>query len=626
MKAFHPLRRKQIRNALFLSSFYFIPAISLADNAQPIFTDQGEKWTEVERRAFYSQDQGSELIPLKWLQALKQSNGELFLADSLKRYGYLANPVSPTPGLPVGFTVTNNTEVAGMTCSACHVREIKVDDQAYRIDGGPAIVDFQSFVTDLDKAVQATLKNDKQFKDFAKSVLGDNATDNQQADLRKQVIAWDLPFSTIMQKALPKDKPWGPARLDAVGMIFNRLTGLDIGTSDNHIIANNIHLADAPVRYPFLWNAPIQDKTQWPGFADNGNMILALSRNLGEVIGVFAHFNPIKSDWRVLGYDYLSQNSANFDGLKKQEEHIKNLGAPKWPWLEGKYAIDKELANKGKDIFASTTQTEEGGCVACHGIRDGAMRSFEKTWATPICDVQTDQHQFTLFTWQVDTGVLNGAQIPFLEKPLAKKDTAFGALSTVVLGSILQHETNLVFDIETAAEKEFSAFEKMLGASTKQKIQAKVEELRNHQAKLVTDETNVLQGAFHSRSKSKNVAKASNSICQDKFNDTNPKRAAFESRVLEGIWATAPYLHNGSVPSLEDLLKPVAERPATFKVGQAYDPRKVGLAAEQTQFDYHYKTTDCKDTNSGNSRCGHEFGTKLSDPDKKALLEFLKQL
>jgi len=43
----------------------------------------------------------------------------------------------------------------------------------------------------------------------------------------------------------------------------------------------------------------------------------------------------------------------------------------------------------------------------------------------------------------------------------------------------------------------------------------------------------------------------------------------FESRVLHGVWATAPYLHNGSVPTLWELLKPPAARVSSFKIGPA---------------------------------------------------------
>ncbi|MFY9655369.1 MAG: hypothetical protein WAK01_02100, partial [Methylocystis sp.] len=104
------------------------------------------------------------------------------------------------------------------------------------------------------------------------------------------------------------------------------------------------------------------------------------------------------------------------------------------------------------------------------------------------------------------------------------------------------------------------------------------------------------------------------------------RASAYEARVLQGVWAAAPYLHNGSVPTLAELLKPAAERVSEFKVGPRYDIDALGLAVEQTKFDFVYKTTDCSARDSGESRCGHEFGTKLSPEEKKALLEYLKAL
>jgi hypothetical protein len=80
------------------------------------------------------------------------------------------------------------------------------------------------------------------------------------------------------------------------------------------------------------------------------------------------------------------------------------------------------------------------------------------------------------------------------------------------------------------------------------------------------------------------------------------------------------------VPSLAELLKPAAERTVSFKIGPAYDIDNVGLAAEQTKFNYVLTTTGCNDLNTGNSRCGHEYGTWLSPAEKRALLEYLKSL
>lgn len=98
----------------------------------------------------------------------------------------------------------------------------------------------------------------------------------------------------------------------------------------------------------------------------------------------------------------------------------------------------------------------------------------------------------------------------------------------------------------------------------------------------------------------------------------------YEARVMQGIWAAAPYLHNASVPSLAELLKPPQDRVAEFKVGPAYDLATVGLAVNQPKSTFTMKT-DC-DRRAGASHCGHDYGTGLSDAEKNALLEYLKTL
>ena len=148
--------------------------VTTAAASSPVTTDQGPSWTTATRKDFYSRDQGSKIIPVRWIGALKQSNGEPFMVDSLGRYGYLPNEWSDPPGLPVGFTVASGSDggTLGMTCAACHTRQIEVAGTSYRIDGGPAIVAFQTFLTDLDAAVTTVLTKPKAFADFAQVVLG----------------------------------------------------------------------------------------------------------------------------------------------------------------------------------------------------------------------------------------------------------------------------------------------------------------------------------------------------------------------------------------------------------------------------------------------------------------------
>ena len=98
--------------------------------------------------------------------------------------------------------------------------------------------------------------------------------------------------------------------------------------------------------------------------------------------------------------------------------------------------------------------------------------------------------------------------------------------------------------------------------------------------------------------------------------------ARYKARPLNGIWATAPYLHNGSVPTLYDLLNPTDQRPPVFFVGsRVFDPKKVGIDTSAVPDAFRFDTSP-----QGNWRNGHEFGTSLPRSAKDDLLEFLKTL
>ncbi len=95
---------------------------------------------------------------------------------------------------------------------------------------------------------------------------------------------------------------------------------------------------------------------------------------------------------------------------------------------------------------------------------------------------------------------------------------------------------------------------------------------------------------------------------------------------LDGVWATAPYLHNGSVPTLEDLLNS-AQRPSYWRVSGSrdnYDHLKLGLK---------YTTEDSKNdvftydtTLPGYGNYGHYFGDHLEEDQRSDLIEYLKTL
>jgi mono/diheme cytochrome c family protein len=92
---------------------------------------------------------------------------------------------------------------------------------------------------------------------------------------------------------------------------------------------------------------------------------------------------------------------------------------------------------------------------------------------------------------------------------------------------------------------------------------------------------------------------------------------------LDGAWLRAPYLHNGSVPSLADLLEPPERRPREFWRGyDVYDPAKVGFVSSGSEARRIGTLYDV--SKAGNSHAGHAYGTELPAESKRVLLEFLK--
>ncbi|HEU0100596.1 MAG TPA: di-heme-cytochrome C peroxidase [Allosphingosinicella sp.] len=574
------MRRARFTTFRKLAVAAFACSAAVAPAAGPVYLHQGSSWTPAARADFYTRDQGSRLIPYAWAKALKAPDGAPFLADGLARYGYLPNPANPNR-LPVGFMTGpyGGQTYLAMNCSACHTRQIVVGSTEYRVDGGPALVDFQALLADLDSALAIVLASDSNFAQFAAQVLGPNPSPAKVAALKQEVAAWHLREHTLMTRALPP-QGWGLGRLDAVSMIFNRLVGMDIGPPPSFLIPENIAVADAPVRYPFLWNAPKQDRTQWPGFSRNGDDLFALTRNLGQVYGVFGIFRPARAGNHV---DFLAGDSIQWKNLGKIEHLVRKIGPPRWPW-----ALDPALVAEGKRIYDRPTTA--GGCAECHGKRAGAFRFAppSSTWATPLCDVGTDSREYAILKRPVKSGVYEGAKAPVGAAIGATSDT-FSLLGVSVIGAIFQQAFGVsLFKYGGEA-----------AAVTPKRHKPAADQL------LAT------------------YKPAAPEPCGSK---NGPIR--YESRVMEGIWAAAPYLHNGSVPTLADLLKSPRNRPNKFEVGNRYDPALVGLARSQAPGAPVRDTRGCDedDLKSGESRCGHDFGSDLSDSEKKALLEYLKAI
>jgi hypothetical protein len=99
----------------------------------------------------------------------------------------------------------------------------------------------------------------------------------------------------------------------------------------------------------------------------------------------------------------------------------------------------------------------------------------------------------------------------------------------------------------------------------------------------------------------------------------------YSNVLLDGIWARAPYLHNGSVPTMRDLLEPPDRRPSVFYTGSSvFDQERMGFVSSGSGPDNGKFRFDTRLPGNGNG--GHVYGTALTDEEKRDLLEYLKKM
>jgi hypothetical protein len=588
-----------------------------SSSATPAITYLDQGWSAADRDTFYTTDQGSRMIQYSWFKALRRLDvDQPFAADQLQRYGYLPNSQSKSNpfGLPIGFVVAGDAASGdlGMTCAACHTAQLQyqkdsVTQLLLRIDGAPANADFQSFLTDLTAASRATLAQPERFQAFARDVFGAGYSEAKAAQLKIDFGAWVKQFGEFMDASLPPT-PWGPGRLDAFGMIFNRVAGRDLGN------LKNFQIADAPVSYPFLWNASRQDHTQWNGGVPNGLYVQAIGRNTGEVFGVFAKYSPRLRFPRlpnlppVINY---SDNSADFGGLETLEEKIAVLNPPPWP--RDIFGFDEALAKRGQPLF-------ETNCGGCHGEQQSP--DVVHAWKTQVLAVGSDPKTAANAEQRTSQSeVLAGALMlpPPVGVTLADPAKTHDVLANSVVGAVLDE----AFSFPLTPSK-------VIQSGVWRAIRHDLLDLFPHQtpdtlfsAKPTIANIFEIQNFVRAQLKDKVIARLSNFYRPPVAPDAG---AAYEARVLHGVWATAPYLHNGSVPNLWELLTPAKQRKPTFMVGcRVFDTKLVGYAAEQSSCSNASFVVDPTNTN-GNGNGGHEYGTDLGDDDRWAIIEYLKKL
>ena len=563
-----------------------VPVDRFAKSELPIkFFEQN--WTPAESVEFYSLRQGSPLMRRDFFDVLEQPDGSDLFRDSkyLASFGFLPQRAHAgnTQGYPIGFTGDTAIEI---NCAACHTSKLTYNGKEYWVDGSQAMTDLESWLHELVRAIKLTvddapdlsqfqnnqrieLDQSKKFGRFVRRLTGTVTPTVAQAQTIYELLKQDLDrrqrYNDYNQfgRTFSSDSERSSAtRVEPYG--FSRMDALGAILNQacaEHLDApGNARASNAPVNYPMIWDAPQHVHVQWNGSVDNTSRFGPLGRNTGQVIGVFGLMETEDSLLRY--YD----TSVNFDALKRAEELVTKLWSPQWP---EEFGLDEVKASQGESVYRAN-------CIQCHQIidRDHPGRRAREV-LVPI------NRQF-------------GGSILGTDHQVAKnwKDR------TAQVGRLAGRTITLPFSGSFPGNPSATApAREILTHMVFRSIAASFVPWRGELT--IEDE--------HPRPMTFAEAAANDDLMR------------YKARPLNGVWTTAPYLHNGSVLDMVEMLKVPEQRKSKFRVGTTrFDPTTLGYA-DSGPFEFDT-------TKPGNSKLGHAYGTQLSEEEKQQLIEFIKTL
>ena len=614
---------------------------------------------------YYHLTEGADVYPYEWAIHLKSARFKInkqpapFVQNLDKRFGMIKTEnngdyIPEYIGLSTGWTNSTpdqmdahtadkailkrdglngavSTKVMGTTCSLCHNGGVNLGGKFYQIQGAPNRTDSMAYFDDLARSTLKLLSNKKLMTDFLKEF----GIPNPEQEAKKQVnfflaqLGHDAhtidagKISGLITLALAQAKDLNRLHhcRHSVGESLIRLYRLTYQIPDNQPIG------DMQTRLEYLAAQFTGDSPKLIGRMTGPGRFDAFARLTNgvlkkEVINLDApvrepyvwglkhtamlHYNSNTNSVLMrnigeavaLGAPVMGDSGdsgVNLRNLDRIERLIYDIKVPEWNKIfadRPDLRVSEHRAARGKQIY-------EAKCMTCHTIarKVGPTHQMNEYKLFTQAEIGTDPNQANnVSPWGEE-----------LNQALRK-------LTLSVRGKY--YEANHV----PAKVQSYMGFTDIRG-----------EEFFRWTA----NGEFVQQQQYHNN-----------------FGNVE-KGYTYRARYLAGIWAAAPFLHNGSVPTLLDLLSPSSERPKYFNHSSYnFDPKRVGYEYERPNVGQgnlsiikdllhrssHYvgpapcqaSEPSCFDTTlSGNSNAGHEgpqFGTDLPLSDKLDLIEYLKVL
>jgi len=561
-------------------------AISSTSYARDVFIPQG--WTKTMEKVFYNIDLGTPMLHYDIYLALEKSNSEdLFVNDdNMKRLGFITRDRSllNADGLPIGMTrdVIDSEVYAGINCSLCHTNNIEYTkpERERRIGNGrrpdkPNSRRDRTYNMRINGSGSMVL-----FGQFQQELLAAlEATRNDSAKFDRLVVralgrnpnqGEINKLSNRLEESYQIQALYGRASASTLEWGPGRVDAFTVASNfltgyfnTESNIPHNIYPANAANSVMHIWGTPTADFLQWTG----------------PIASFVTRQNPDPQAFAGATAASVIGSPALF-GFVDIPDNINNSSYPSSVKLESIRIVDtlmlalksprwpsRILPSIDRRMARRGKDLFDDNCSSCHTV---IRRAFEalpySVTMTPLVEIQTDPAAIDFLLRDYLSGDLEGRLTQgFVGDEIGATGELLELGSNVFVGMLVG---KLGDEIDPLISVEFNPF---LFGSSKQVI-------------------------------------------------------GYKARPLNGIWATAPFLHNGSVPNLYELLLPADERSEAFYVGsRQYDPVNVGFITErddESDIEPFLFNTNIR----GNYNSGHEIAVDISEDERWDLIEYIKTL
>ena len=539
-----------------------------------------QKWSEADKRGFYHTSEGSQLLPYRWFMALEQpefnASNQLFRdSDYLASLGFLRNPLlgGGLDGLPIGFAKSAVSDHPGnMKQPYIGLTCAACHTQQLEHDGKAFHIDGGASQLDL-QIFRAKLKTaiGKTYYNPFRFIRFAKRVDDREGALKLRGKLRSLIKSRSEEPQFAISYPTKNCGDYDENILIPARVGFgrsdSLGRASNTVVGHGIHKDN--FCQPGL--APVSIPHLWGKWhldwvQWNSSSQQPLGRNVAQALG---SITPIQL--KESGSD-LFRSALEIENLHYLEELAKKLEPPQWAEVWGgteHESRNPELFTKGQELFRDK-------CASCHlnkwiKLAESHNQCVRQTSFCTIREIGTD---------------------PEAARRFANRSVSLKVDDNHNLAGAL----GLKEDRVSLAD----GLEALISKATDRALS---------DAGISGDEARRYKGYRENYFRAPDGYKASG---------------------LEGVWATAPFLHNGSIRTLYQLLSTMEERESEFYIGsREFDPVEVGYKNKQIANGVLFKTSV-----TGNSNDGHlfqsdgkgpgEIGPELTRFQRMAIIEYLK--